>query len=622
MEPLRVDFLQDNLAFGSLPPETCEEVAEAAGRGTIAKTVEGWPIISLERDATRFVLDGPLHYQLIERLGKEPDCVVVVFGVGVGNTVRALRAAGVRVALIFEPDPGLLRSFLEHGPNDLGPIPIVTHQRELESIWTREVGDRDNIHVADTPGYEHAFSEERQALTTKIADLLERNLVNEQTVRARGRVWIDDIVENAEYMAKAPSALHLQGAFPKVPAFIIGAGPSLNKNLHLLEQATESGIVFAVNSSGRALDRAGVKPQILAALESVDVSPLIADLSFIDDVVRLFSLTAHPNLFRTGKGPLLTLFELLPHIAGPFETFFGRPGLPVCGSVSTACFSLAYRMGCDPIVLVGQDLAYTGGRCYADGTPFEASRIEVEGTNIRHEWCEAMIKTNEKTMSHLLPGQKATTAPAWGGEGHVYSAATFNHVRRWFERVAGMLAKSGGPSLINATEGGASIEGFLEVPLSEVLSGLTKQQITSQHIMDKAHVMGPVMTLEHVSQLLLSNERGADAVANAAQRMALASQAAAAVWEDNDPRLLSRRLKDVEQAEAELKQLVARFPWVDAWAWADVDEALEAVDEVEGLPEALQGIRSESRLGEAIFASAKALAERLGMRRESLKEKH
>ncbi len=622
MDPVPVDFLQDNLSFGRFEPETCDEILSTSSRGTVLRTVEGWPVISYEKNGAQYLLDGPLHYRVVERLGTEPDCVVIVFGLGAGNTVRALVSGGIRVAAVFEPDPGILRTFLEQGPMDLGQIPIVTQHRELETIWQRVVGDRDNVHVTDTPGYDRLFAEERTSLTTKIADLLERGLVNEQTIRARGRVWVEDIIDNAEYISSAPSAHHLQGAFSKVPAFIVGAGPSLNRNIEQVRRASEKGIVFAVNSSGRALDQVGIRPHILAALESIDVSHLIHDLSFIDEVVRLFSLTAHPSLFETGNGPLLTLFELLPHIAGPFEAFFGRPGLPVCGSVSTACFSLAYRMGCDPIVLVGQDLAYTGGRCYADGTPYEQSRVEVQGQTLRHDWCGTMVETHLKGGNELLPGQKATQTGAWGGEGLVYSAATFNHVRMWLERVAAMLNASDGPRLINATEGGARIANFEELSLAHVLDELPDVHIRPDQIEESARQGGAEMHVGDVINLLRANQRGAEAVATAARVLSQASRAAEACWDDADPSILSRRLRELQYAEAELKNVVWRWPWVDAWAWGDVDDTIDNMKEVRGVPEALHGIKTEGALGDAIMKSALQLAERLEMRHLSLKEKH
>lgn len=621
MQMPSLDFLEDNLRHGGFEAETRDEVRGANSQGTAFRSVEGWPVLRIERHGVRHVLDGPLHYEVLERIAHEPDSVVIVFGLGMGNFMRTLRAHNVRVAAVFEPDPGILRSFLERGPSDLNDVALVSHERELETLWSRIVGDRDNVHIMDTPGYSAAFRQERLQLNATVAQLLERNLVNEQTFRARGRVWVEDIIDNAAHMASSVSAHHLQGAFSGVPAFIVGAGPSLAKNIEQLRRAHQKGIVLAVNSSAKALDVSGIQPHILACLESIDVSHLIRDLSYIDDVVRVFSLTAHPQVFETGGGPLMTVYELLPHIAGPFEGFFGRAGLPVCGSVSTACFSLAYRMGCSPIVMVGQDLAYTDGHCYAKGTVYEGSRVEFseDKTTLRHDWCETMVDTHERAGNELLPGQKLTETLAWGGAGQVHSASTFNHVRTWFERIGALLNRSDGPRLVNATEGGARIDHFEEMRLEDILDELPDRSVTVGDIVRAAEDGGQPISEGDVVNLLRMTQRGAESVATAARVLCDAAQAAELLWDGSQPALLSRRLRELQYAEAELRTVVRRHPWVDAWAWDAVDDAMMEDPADTELPEALRGIRSEKRLANAIIDAANELAARLEVKQHDLR---
>ncbi len=38
------------------------------------------------------------------------------------------------------------------------------------------------------------------------------------------------------------------------------------------------------------------------------------------------------------------------------------------GSVATSAFDLLLNLGCDPVILVGQDLAYTGREIHSSGT--------------------------------------------------------------------------------------------------------------------------------------------------------------------------------------------------------------------------------------------------------------
>jgi Protein of unknown function DUF115 len=613
-------FLEDNLESVPLDAVARQTIVEATIRGQVVQTRDGWPMLELP-GATPVYLDAPLPLATLERLSSESDVKVILFGLGLGNAARNLRQAGVTVAAVFEPDPGIVRQFFEQGPSDLRDLPIALTVDDLELVWNGAVGEASQVQVVDTPGYAQAFGAERSILTDRIRQLLERTVINDQTWRVRGRTWILDILENARFMASAPSAHNLGGAFERVPAFIVGAGPSLAKNVELLKEASTKGIVIAVNSSGRALDRAGVEPHLLACLESIDVSHLIRDLSYIDEVIRVYSLSAHPNLYQTGNGPLLTLFELLPQIAVPFEVLYGRTGIPVCASVSTAAFSLAQRMGCSPIVFVGQDLAYTEGRCYAPGTVYEDSRVKVtgDGKSIEHDWCDTMKLTHQSAPNELAGGQKVEFVRAWGGDGFVPSSSTFNHMRVWFELIASLLQRAERPPrLVNATEGGAHLEGYEELTLRAVLDELPVLHVTRERIMRAAKEGGRTLSEDDIGRFLDEQRIGAERVAQAAEQLARASRIVEKMWTHDDVRLTAQRLREVQQAEADLRELVAKSPWVDAWAWDAVDQALEDGLVAGGQADAVSGLRAEGKLGDAIASAAAELATLLKSRAAAL----
>ena len=61
----------------------------------------------------------------------------VVFGLGMGHTVRGFRAHGSAKIVVFEPDPGIVRSYFESGPSDLAEVPIVCTVHELTQIWPK-----------------------------------------------------------------------------------------------------------------------------------------------------------------------------------------------------------------------------------------------------------------------------------------------------------------------------------------------------------------------------------------------------------------------------------------------------------------------------------------------------
>lgn len=610
-----IEYWGDGVFGPELSSATRRAVAQAAIHGRTEETIDGWPYLSLAGRANE-PLDAPLGYEALEQLADERDSAIVVFGLGLGHAIRAIRGAGARIAFVFEPDPGIVRQYLEDGPMDLGGIHIITELAELADEWSGLVGSASRVHMIDTPGYQRAFPEARRALAQLITRMLEKNVVNDATFRARGRAWISDIIDNAPFIATAPSALHLQGAFRGVPAFIVGAGPSLAKNVELLGEAAKKGLVFATNTSARALDQAGVAPQFLGCIESLDLSRFFEGLSFLERSIRLLSFTSHPRHFTVDGGPILNVHELLPQVSGPFDRLYGRSALPVCGSVSTALLALAVRLGCSPIVLVGQDLAFPGGQAYSAGTAFAGSRVQVsaDGTSLVHERCAAKASAEFAARSGPLT-ERLEWALGWGEGESVPSTVAFGHIRTWLERFASVLSRAEAPpELLNATEGGSHVAGFEDQRLSDVLADLPAQEITPESIFALAKSKGPHLEVSDAAAFLVQQARGARLVARAARELEAAGSMARGSWNVKSPEETLSQMRGLDAAEAALRERLGEFPWADVWAWAELDRTAPA----RGSTQVLSGIERETRRGAIVGRAAEELAGLLEARARTL----
>ena len=555
-------FLEENLDALALPDLTQREIIAAAPKGRVVLTADRTPLI----DVGGHLLGAPHGDDEIREIARRANdrTVFVVFGMGMGHAARALRELSSQPVVVLEPDVGVLRTMLDHGPTDLGGVHVVTSSQALMSAWV-QIGQRylDAI-IVRTPGYPTAYSAELMALPNAIQELFQRIGITQNTYEARARVWVEDILANLPTIAGTSPFLSLLGKYRGVPAFIVGAGPSLDQNVGLLAEARKKGIVFAVNSSGKALARNGVAPHVLACIESMDSSKLLAELPFIDDVVRAFSLCAAPNILKTGKGPLLPMHELLPQFALPLEQLTGAPGVAVCGSVSTEAFSMAHALGCSPIVLLGQDLAYTSGRTHASGSWWEDSRATAskETGEMKLEWSDAL-----KKVGHRHGSEPLTEIPAWGGEGVVYSGISFSGIRGWFESAASLLIEARSElRLVNATEGGGRIAGFEEERLEAVLRDLPELDITAQSLSALAVEADKAISAEHIVGWLEAQAALTEEVRNAARRMRRRGLSAVGAIRANDSRRVFRSFEALEKAEIAMRAAVHAAPLVDLWA--------------------------------------------------------
>ena len=300
---LKASYFDDNLARARLSADDRGLVEAAASVASVVELDDGTPVLMHGSHVLGADFDPESLLDVTQRAGN--PVTFVVFGIGMGHTVRGLRAFSSAPLVVFEPDPGLLRSFFENGPSDLSDVPIVCSLHDLTQIWPRLSNGKQSVTVVNTPGYRELFPEQAQSVRETVGELVQRSGVNDATHRLRARVWIQDVFANLELLREHPTFLALAGQYQGVPAFIVGAGPSLGKNGRLLADAAKKGIVFALNSSARALDSYGVEPQVLACMESIDVSHLFEGVSYIDRVARAISLTAHPQNLRTGGGPAL-----------------------------------------------------------------------------------------------------------------------------------------------------------------------------------------------------------------------------------------------------------------------------------------------------------------------------
>lgn len=598
---LRAAFLEQNLDALAV----CDSTRRLIGAAEPAELVEVAPGCDVVRNKSGCWLDRPEHGFTANHDGGP----VVVLGLGAGHAIRAVQSEVDAPVVVFEPDPGVARAFLERGPVDVGDIELVCSLNELSRIWAGICHGQTSATLVRTAGYTEAFTTEANELEALVKQLVGRTGMNQNTHRDRARTWVEHLLANVELLQDSAPFLALRGKYRGVPAFICGAGPSLNQNVALLEEARQKGIVIAVNSSAKALAAAGIEPHVLACIESIDVSHLLEQIPFLDRVIRAFSLSASPKTLRTGKGPLLPIWEALPEIANPLEELTGLPGLAVCGSVSTIAFSLAYHLGCSPIVLVGHDLAFTGNRAYAANTFYESSSINVVDGRIDIDWAPEVHETRAGGPK-IHESEPLEQVPAWGGTGHVPTGPMFSAVRQWLSDAAHTLYAHADPvELVNATEGGSHIAGWTEKPLAQLLGQLAHREITAEGIHDAARAAFRPLGKNKIRSWAGLQRESVEAVHSAARRLRTEAEKALRTF-DSDPKEVARCFEKVEGAETNLRKTVAACRSVDAWAYASVDRAAEspAIRISDARHEAESGLRGEIAIAKSIEQAASELA--------------
>ena len=167
-----------------------------------------------------------------------------------------------------------------------------------------------------------------------------------------------------------------QGGHRGRAGVLVSAGPSLDGARSSLASYQQSGAVLVVVSA--ALKRVlgwGIVPDYAVHTDSSDKACAhIEGLTQFSRVPQLLALpTVHPSFVDYYPGPVRWALQQGLDDVNEFATLHHYDTFPTGGSVATLGLSLLHYFGCDPIVFIGQDLAYVQGQAYASGIHREIS---------------------------------------------------------------------------------------------------------------------------------------------------------------------------------------------------------------------------------------------------------
>ena len=254
--------------------------------------------------------------------------------------------------------------------------------------------------------------------------------------------YLLNTLTNLPVIATEGDAATLVGAFRGVPAVVVAAGPSLDHTIAKLTDLTERALVIAVDTAVRPMLAAGARPHLIV---SVDPSPVNArhlnDLPDPHDMWMVAEGSLHPSVFPQFEGRTFT-FKVSSHHPWPWlaDLQADRGHLEAWGSVLTTAFDLACQAGCNPIVFVGADLAYTDGQLYCRHTIYEPDWRHLETRQARADFFELAYFASHPTC--LEPDVHGTS---------VRSASRFIQFRDW---LVARAARASDRQVVNATGGG------------------------------------------------------------------------------------------------------------------------------------------------------------------------
>ncbi len=398
--------------------------------------------------------------------------------------------------------------------------------------------------------------------------------VHQNTVSAFSSTWLDQGVTNLDAIARWPSVDAIGDRFAGVPMIICAPGPSLATNVARLREARGRAIIVAFSHSLRPLRAAGVVPDLVLTVDPQDVRYHFhpGDLDGVAAMIN--GATVHPSLWQMRVPRCFSLASNGALDQWLYQALGDCPDVPSGGSVATTALSLGLRWRCDPIVMVGLDLSFPGGRYYVETSCDGDARAVVSDDGRVHVagWSDG-FRAMKAAGGPAAARERLIELPAWAG-GTVPSSFMFAMFHRWFVDTARREASP--ERILNCTEGGAFIDGMGHLPLADVLPRLSRT-------VEVAAELDAAVASVDASTRAAAAARWRRGTTHDLRRIVGLARAGVALATRRDPQAARRLLR----LERTLSRLVARHGFIAMLAQreieAAIDEARRPATEVEYL---------------------------------------
>lgn len=386
---------------------------------------------------------------------------IVVRGFGCGHHIAAL-AAKMRhlgTIIIYEPDTALLREMLRRinlvecfGSSH---VVLVTDPADASALAAGIAGLEGTLAaglcVVDHPPSIARIGPTAEQFGQSLAHIVKAVRTNVVTTLVHSDVTARNCIQNLGTYVTVPGIQDLANVCAGHPAVVVSAGPSLRRNIALLSEPgiRDRVVIIAVQTTLKTLLARGIKPHFVVALDYHEISRRFYEgltEADVEGVTLVAEPKCNPAILQSFPGVIRCAGDdVSDRVAGErLSRDMGRirPG----STVAHLAYYLARHLGCDPVIMIGQDLGFTDHQYYAPGAA------------IHETWAGELSEFNTLEMLEWqrIARMRLLLRPVQDQEGRrIYTdeqmATYLVHFERDFARDA-----AAGLTIIDATQGGVA----------------------------------------------------------------------------------------------------------------------------------------------------------------------
>jgi len=383
---------------------------------------------------------------------------ILFYGLGMGYQIRAFAEQYPDTPFsIYEPVPEIIYQFLCHADlkqlplNLLKNIYIESKPEEMNPLLTGIVRRvRNSILIIDLPAYKSIFPDKHQAFFSLFQKRLEERCSYLGANHAFQKRWTINSTKNFIYILNTPDILiEKKDSFKNMPAILVASGPSLEEEIDNLRRIREEGLayIFSVGTAINALVLQGVYPHAACTYDPTEENQVLCREVLkrgISSIPLIFGSTVGYESLAKYPGPKLHMlinqdtpaaFYLKPVNSDNLEFINDAP------TIAIITLQLLYKLGFNPVILVGQNLAYLNRKDYTPGSTHPS------------------LEASQQTLDQAVP-----VKDVYGNQ--VGSNRNYIQMRKQLEQYLSCVQDL---QVINTTKGGAHIEGTRFQTLEEVI---------------------------------------------------------------------------------------------------------------------------------------------------------
>ncbi len=429
----------------------------------------------------------------------------IVYGLGLGYLFsRFVKEVNEKV-IVYEPNIDILRITL--GIFDFSEafssqkVKVVHDKFNIKPAIESMSVKGDKITLYFLPYHAHFHKPEIDEFVQDLSLINSLIEVGFKELANKSKGWAISTAKNLIKITKGEELEAIRDKFKDKPAVVVSAGPSLHKSIEAIKKYRDKIVVISVGIALKALLKNGIKPDFTAIIETGNCLLNVegADISGINFVFppevnsRIYEYN-YDRTFNYYTENLFTSDWVMDYTKIDCSKYMNR------GTVSITALWTANILGCNPIILTGQDLAYSEGKCYAGDAFFgltctinqETGEFEFQTPDFENQKKEVIEKyygTNDpdemqKILEGFIAQKKTELAKVKGQNGELLptSAGYALFVKHFEELIPDLYGKK----LFNCSTGGAQIDGYENAIMEDILKEYATTTVNVEKIIQKS----------------------------------------------------------------------------------------------------------------------------------------